>query len=468
MSFELPIVPLGQIVKIKGGKRLPKGTTLQTEKNTHPYIRVRDMGKRYIPEYGLEYVPYDVFPSIKRYFIEENDVIISIVGTIGLVSVIDERFHKASQTENCAKLSGLDKADAFFLYYYLNSSFGQQEIKKATVGAVQAKLPLYNVEKISVFWPEKERRESIVNCLCKLDDKIELNCQTNQTLEQIAQAIFKSWFVDFKPVKAKIAAKQAGATPEQIERAAMCAISGKSLEQLKQLDHRTLQQLKTTAALFPDAMVGSELGEIPEGWEVKPLSQMIELIGGGTPKKSENSYWGGDIPWFSVKDAPNNGDIFVIDTEEKITELGLNKSSTKLLPEGVTIISARGTVGRLAFVGVPMAMNQSCYGVKGTKGIGPCMNYFNLKNAISTLKQNTHGAVFDTITRDTFDSVELVEPSKELKQKFEKLIKKLFVKIRNNLFESNELLNLRDTLLPKFLSGELLPDQNKSLTEAVC
>jgi type I restriction enzyme S subunit len=147
--------------------------------------------------------------------------------------------------------------------------------------------------------------------------------------------------------------------------------------------------------------------------------------------------------------------VFVISTELKITELGLNKSSTRLLQEGVTIITARGTVGRLALVGVPTAMNQSCYGVKGTDGIGAYLNYFNLKEAVSALQQNTHGAVFDTITKDTFETVFLVDSSEELKESFEECVTSIFARIKNNLFETNNLVEIRDTLLPKLLSGEL-------------
>jgi type I restriction enzyme S subunit len=239
----------------------------------------------------------------------------------------------------------------------------------------------------------------------------------------------------------------------------MCAISGKTEEELAQLSHETLQQLKTTAALFPDALVDSELGEIPEGWEVKPFSQMIEIIGGGTPKRSEESFWNGSIPWFSVKDAPAEGNVFVVNTAEKITEDGLSKSSTKLLPEGTTIISARGTVGKLALVGIPMAMNQSCYGIKGSADIGDCLNYLNLKYMVEALKQNTHGAVFDTITKDTFKTIELIDTNRQLKRSFENIVTPLFKKIKNNLLEINELSSLRDTLLPKLLSGELALDE---------
>lgn len=280
MSVDWPTIPLGSLVTVKGGKRLPKEDNLQVEPTPHPYIRVRDMGQRFLPDAGLEYVPIDVFPKIKRYIVEENDVLISIVGTIGLVSIVDKRFHLASQTENSAKLIGLDRIDGLCLYYYLISSTGQNHIKQATVGAVQAKLPLYNIEKIPVVWPARTEREKIVEYLCPVDDKIELNRQINQNLEQIAQAIFKSWFVDFEPIKAKIEAKAAGRDPA---RAAMCAISGKSESELDQLPPEHYQQLAATAALFPDELVESELGLIPEGWEVGTVDEEFDLTMGQSP-----------------------------------------------------------------------------------------------------------------------------------------------------------------------------------------
>jgi type I restriction enzyme S subunit len=274
----------------------------------------------------------------------------------------------------------------------------------------------------------------------------------NKTLEQIAQTIFKSWFVDFEPVKSKIEAK---ATNRDPERAAMCVISGKSEPELDQLSPEQYQQLASTAALFPDEMMESELGLIPIGWKVATLGEMVQLIGGGTPKRSNIEFWGGDIPWFSVKDAPADGDVFVVDTKEKITKDGLEKSTTRLLPVGTVIISARGTVGRLAFVGEPMGINQSCYGVEGVDGVGPYFNYFNLKEAVSALQQNTHGAVFDTITRQTFETVTCIRPKNPLLERFEMILAPMMRTICNNVLERGTLVTMRDVLLPKLLSGEL-------------
>src|SRR5690606_14594492 len=133
-------------------------------------------------------------------------------------------------------------------------------------------------------------------------------------------------------------------------------------------------------------------------WEVKSFAGTVEIIGGGTPETSVAEYWDGDIPWFSVVDAPLASDVWVLDTEKKITHAGVENSSTRILPVGTLILSARGTVGRLALVGVPMAMNQSCYGLRGKQGHRGFFNYFTARQLGSTLQHRTHGSVFDTIT----------------------------------------------------------------------
>ncbi|VUZ26964.1 Uncharacterised protein [uncultured Comamonas sp.] len=342
--------------------------------------------------------------------------------------------------------------DADYLLYALQSPFIQNQIRwNEGTGSTVSNIRIPILEKIEI--PRHDQAEtSIAKVLGSLDAKIEFNRRINQTLEAMAQAIFKSWFVDFDPVKAKIAAIEQGEDPL---RAAMRAISGKTDAELDQMPREHHAQLAATAALFSDAMQESELGEIPKGWETAPLSKMIRLIGGGTPKRSESNYWGGTVPWFSVKDVPNDGDVWVIDTDEKITELGLQKSSTKLLHKGTTIISARGTVGKLAMVGQEMAMNQSCYGVVGMGGIGDFFNYFNLKFAVETLKRNTHGAVFDTITQATFETVTCVKPENSVMKQFDETVEPLLKSIRSNVFQSRELADLRDALLPKLLSGEL-------------
>ncbi|MDA3940131.1 MAG: restriction endonuclease subunit S [Spirochaetia bacterium] len=218
-------------------------------------------------------------------------------------------------------------------------------------------------------------------------------------------------------------------------------------------------------SLFPSEFeFTDEMGWVPLGWKVKTLDELINLIGGGTPKTSIEEYWNGNIPWFSVVDAPKDTDIYVINTEKHITELGVEKSSTNILPVGTTIISARGTVGKCAMVGKPMAMNQSCYGIHGKNNISDSFIYYTIREQVSGLQRSGHGSVFNTITRDTFKTIKIAFSETKLTNEFEKSIKPYLDKIFNNCFMNETLINLRDTLLPKLLSGEIsIPDIEKLL-----
>ena len=168
------------------------------------------------------------------------------------------------------------------------------------------------------------------------------------------------------------------------------------------------------------------------------LSEVMDLIGGGTPKTSKLEYWNGDIPWLSVKDF-NNGFRYVYETEKSITQLGLENSSTKLLQKGDIIISARGTVGEIATIPFPMAFNQSCYGLRAKSGIVTSdYLYYLIKHNVSVLKKNTHGSVFDTITRSTFDNIEVEIPSIEIQEKITSILSDCDDKIElNNAINNN-------------------------------
>lgn len=207
------------------------------------------------------------------------------------------------------------------------------------------------------------------------------------------------------------------------------------------------------------------LGEIPRGWSADRFSEMIELVGGGTPKTSVDEYWSGEIPWFSVVDAPRNSDVFVVGTEKHVTEAGVANSSTKVLPVGTTIISARGTVGRCALVSQPMTMNQSCYGINGRDGRGDYFTYFATRRMVAELQQHAHGSVFSTITRNTFRGVKVAIPSSELTTKYDEAVSSYMQFILTNLYQSRTLAAIRDALLPKLLSGEVRVGEAEEIVE---
>ena len=173
-------------------------------------------------------------------------------------------------------------------------------------------------------------------------------------------------------------------------------------------------------------------------WKKTSLIDIVELIGGGTPKTSKSEYWGGNINWLSVKDF-NNENRYVYSTEKSITEEGLNNSSTKLLKKDDIIISARGTVGELAMIPFPMAFNQSCYGIRAKEDIDSTFLYYLIKNSVRKLKVMTHGSVFDTITKDTFANIEVDIPDIETQHRIAKMLAVIDDKVENNQRINNNL-----------------------------
>ena len=180
-------------------------------------------------------------------------------------------------------------------------------------------------------------------------------------------------------------------------------------------------------------------------WLKTSLIDIVELIGGGTPKTSKAEYWGGNINWLSVKDF-NNENRYVYSTEKTITEEGLNNSSTKLLRKDDIIISARGTVGELSMIPFPMAFNQSCYGIRAKEGIDSTFLYYLIKHSVRKLKAMTHGSVFDTITRDTFVNIDVAIPDIEMQQRVAKMLANIDDKVENNQRINNNLEQQAKTL----------------------
>ena len=253
-------------------------------------------------------------------------VILGRKGVVGSVYFVESDYWPHDTTLWVKDFHGNDRR---FVYYF----FKWMAVRIATmdVGSANPTLNRNHVHPIEIRWPPLPEQRAIAHILGTLDDKIELNRRMNETLEAMARALFKSWFVDFDPVRAKCVLS----TVEGAE-GRPSASSGQAFPGLP----------KPLGELFPDSFEDSELGEIPKGWEVRRFADTVDIIGGGTPKTSVPEYWDGDLPWFSVVDAPTHSDVWVADTAKKITSEGVENSSTRVLPVGTTIISARGTVGQ--------------------------------------------------------------------------------------------------------------------------
>lgn len=235
--------------------------------------------------------------------------------------------------------------------------------------------------------------------------------------------------------------------PPLPEQHAITEILG-ALDDKIELNRRTNRTLETVArTLFREKMrTIAEKGSILE---------FANLLSGGTPSTTEEGYWNGNIEWVSAKDVSNADGVFLLTTEKKITQAGVDHSATKLLPAKTTIVTARGTVGAHCMLGKPMTMNQTNYGLKAKEGIGDYFVFFTLSEMVEQLRQQSYGTIFDTITTKTFQDTLCAQPEIDFIQKFEGQIAPLMETILNNQKESLTLTSLRDALLPKLMRGEV-------------
>jgi len=416
---------LGDICVKIGSGATPRGGSSVYLSEGVTLIRSQNVYNNRFEMQGLAFIEEKHALELLNVTVEVDDILLNITGdSVARTCQVPSEILPARVNQHVAIIRpSPSTVDARFLKYSLvNPTMQQYMLSIAGAGATRNALTKGMIENFKILTPPLPIQHAIVHILGSLDDKIELNRRMNETLEAMARALFKDWFVEFGPVRAKMEGRQPPGLSAEI------------------------------AALFPDAL---DAEDKPVGWEMKSFVTTINLIGGGTPKTSEPAYWGGEIPWFSVVDVPRDGDVFTIDTEKKITERGLSESATRLLSPGTTIISARGTVGKCALVGVPMAMNQSCYGVIGKEGRGSYFTHFSLRYLVTELQQNTHGSVFDTITQATFQTVHVPTIPIPLTQAFDHTVSSFLQRILTNLHESRTLAALRDLLLPKLLSGEL-------------
>lgn len=384
-----------------------------------PFLRSLNVEPHRINPGDLKFISSKFHAQLRKSTLRPGDVVIVRTGKPGSCAVIPDWLPDS----NCSDLVIVRCGPSLrprYLSYFVNSA-ASHHIDSHLVGAVHQHFNVGSARKIRLPLPCVTEQDRICSVLGALDDKIELNRRMNETLETTARAIFKDWFVDFGPTRAKSEGHAPYLAPD-------------------------------IWPLFPDRL---DENDKPATWQDKPLSKFFSIIGGGTPKTSVVDYWSGDIPWFSVVDTPSPGSVFVIETEKSITEKGLLESSARLVPEGTTIISARGTVGNLAMTGRPMAFNQSCYGLRGLGDVGDGFVFLAAQNMVGRLQSMAHGSVFSTITRDTFEAVTLAAPSQKLLTAFEKTVHAFFQRIKANVFESHALTQTRDLLLPKLMSGEI-------------
>lgn len=389
---------------------------------------------------------------------KKGDILISTVGAnIGRVSIMNE--NRGCIAQNLIGLrTDKEKLVPDYLYYFLIKKSTQHTLSSLNIGSAQPSIKVPHLLNILINVPNIQRQEEIANILSSLDEKIEINTQINQTLEQIAQALFKSWFVDFDPVRAKVQALSDGLNLEQAELAAMQAISGKTPEELTALSQTQpdrYAELAETAKAFPCEMVEVDGVEVPKGWEMKALSDLGQIICGKTPSKSNKEFYGNEVPFIKIPDMHNQA--FITQTTDNLSLSGANSQSKKYIPPKSICVSCIATVGLVSMASKPSHTNQQINSIIPNDEQTSEFLYLSLKQPSMTkyLKDlASGGSATLNLNTSTFSKIEIMTPSKEIIDIFHNKVVYAFEKVLSNSIENKRLAEIRDLLLPNLLNGE--------------
>lgn len=289
---------------------------------------------------------------------------------------------------------------------------------------------------LSLLLPPLHEQKAIAHILGALDDKIDQLRKTSSVLEDMASALFKSWFVDFDPVKAKQENRPTGLPPE--------------------LD-----------ALFPDSFEDSSLGPIPQGWRVAKAGDEVTVVGGTTPSTANSAYWlNGTHYWATPKDLSEQKLPILSGTSRSVTDEGLATISSRLLEPGTVLLSSRAPVGYLAITEVPVAINQGFIAIKSSSNTPTGFVYEWCKNNIDEFLKHSSGTTFLELSKSSFKRISILMPVSSIISEYEDHHKDLFKRVSSNIHQIRTLINLRDTLLPKLISGELrVPEAEQMVAE---
>ena len=388
------------------------GTPQYVENSDYPFINGNNLKGGFI-EISQETKRVSRSEFEKHYIeFDEKTLFLSINGTLG--SLAKYRGESVILGKSAAYIK-CTKINVDFLYYYLQLKAIQQQMWNVATGSTIKNLSLESIRNLKIPTPSGTEQIRIAAILSTLDAKIDSNNRINAVLEVIAKTVYDYWFVQFD-------FPDANGQPYK----SSCG---------KMVYDTTLKR------------------EIPAGWKAANILAVADLLGGGTPTKTKPEYWNGNIPFFTPTDA--DGTIYKFSTADYITEKGLNESSTKLFKKHTVFITARGSVGRLVFAGVDMAMNQSCYALRTKPGISHTYLFFLAKELIHHLQVKSSGSVFDSIVSNDIEFTNLAIPKDDVVKKFGVIVEPILERIANNTKENLQLTQLRDWLLPMLMNGQV-------------
>ena len=406
-----------------------------------PFIMASNVSGGRVDTKNCAFISEDQARSLRKGFSITGDVLISHKATMGrtaLVGRLDVPFIMLTPQVTYYRVIDKGQLDPKYLKNYFDSPAFQQLFETwGQKGSTRSYLGITSQLDLPIVVPPPDVQKSIAHILGTLDDKIELNRRMNETLEAMARALFKSWFVDFDPVRAKMAGRDPG-LPQDL------------------------------ADLFPDRLVDSDLGEIPEGWKVSEIGEEVDAVGGATPSTKEPAYWNeGEQHWATPKDLSKLLSPVLLETDRKITDTGMKKISSGLLPVGTVLLSSRAPIGYLAIAEVPTAINQGFIAMVCEKRLSNLYVLFWCYENLDYIKGISGGSTFAEISKKAFRPVPVAVPSEEVLTVYEDIVHPLYDRIVTNTKESMPLVSLRGTLLPKLISGKLRVKSAESFVEKI-
>lgn len=412
---------LGEAVSSGGGKihTGPFGSQLHASDYVEsgiPCIMPANMKGNRVDLSNMSYISENDAARLSKYLVVAGDIVYSRRGDVTQKALIRNSEAGYFCGTGCLLLRPGYNIDPAFLTYYLSTPTLRNWIVKQAVGATMPNLNTGILASVPFQAPEKAVQEKVSAVLTSIDTKIELNNRINAELEVMAKTLYDYWFVqfDFPDANGKPYKTSGG----------------------KMVYNATLKR------------------EIPEGWAAKNVLEVAHLFGGGTPTKAKPEYWNGDIPFFTPSDSDEN--LYSMKTDDYITVKGLENSSTKQFAKNTVLITARGSVGRLALNAVPMAMNQSCYSLQAKEGISYTYLFFLSKELIHHLEVKASGSVFNSIVSNDIELTNLAIPlTNGLVTQYSVIAEPLFEKIKISTQESNDLEALRNWLLPMLMNGQV-------------
>lgn len=412
----------------------------------YPVIKIKNIQNKRVTITGdTQHIPFELATEkLNKFRLESDDILIAMTGqgSVGRVGrlYIDKNEVAPYLNQRVGKLLPYSQyLNKDYLYYLLSSSEYEKHLFSLGTGSGQPNLSPTVIKSIKIPLPDTLTQQKIAATLRALDDKIANNKAMNQTLEKLAQRIFKSWFIDIDPVKAnKEGLPFDGLSPE-------------------------------IQALFPSEFEDSDLGMIPKGWEVSTIENEVKTVGGATPSTKKEEFWdSGHLLWTTPKDLSGLTDKVLFDTSRKITEAGLKKISSGLLPVNTVLMSSRAPVGYLALAKEKMAINQGYIGMICDKNLGSHFMLLWLDFNMESIKRRAGGTTFAEISKKAFRPMPILAPRKPILDKFECQVKPLFDRIEANSRQNVSLSHIRDRLLPKLISGQIsVGEATQELAEAV-